>query len=443
MATAAPSTIIFHDNSDWRHWNNIFTDKVEAAGLKEVIFGDDSLMEKPPRKPQFSDYPRDPKLPALPEPEGSASIETVEGNTQPQEPRAQEMDDLKKADRDTINARFACYDRDMKQWTWELKVVGELKNWLRSSLEPSLIDTLAPSGSSLKQWYQNIRESALPEQKLEKRKVHTEYKEHLASITKAMKRIPEWLTRWQTLLLKGKQVGVVACEDPETWYPDLMEAIQKVPSLETFHFTADANYEPQILAGRMTAAQYVVEIKRAYEKANPQHRKTPRSAAFPSLHGRGDSSDENAETDDSSKRKPQSRAQQLPHEPKPSRIPPSGGDDASSDEPGRGRSQKKRPRADTKPRSRSASRPRPGAQEKKRVKFDKKIEKNTEGYSAECLGCYNAHKLKDCYYVFPDLAHYDFFFRHDKKKLVEFRMANDLELQKAVAEINKKRNAQH
>ena len=62
------------------------------------------------------------------------------------------------------------------------------------------------------------------------------------------------------------QAGVAACLDPETWYPDLMEAIQNVPSLETFHFPADATYEPLIFSERMTAAQYVVEIKRAYEK---------------------------------------------------------------------------------------------------------------------------------------------------------------------------------
>ena len=61
----------------------------------------------------------------------------------------------------------------------------------------------------------------------------------------------------------------------------------------------------------------------------------------------------------------------------------------------------------------------------------------------EYLGYYNAHKLKNYYYIFPNLAPYDFFFYYNKKKFIKFKIANDLELQKAIAEINKEKNTQH
>lgn len=128
MATQVPQTIIYREGSDWRRWNNIFTDKVEAAGLKEAIFGDDALMTKPPRKPQYSDYEKAPDI--VPRPATRST--TVE----PELPtRATGLDELSKDHRDIINARFMHYDRDLKQWNWELKVVGELKNWFRTSLD--------------------------------------------------------------------------------------------------------------------------------------------------------------------------------------------------------------------------------------------------------------------------------------------------------------------
>ncbi|KAL6362808.1 hypothetical protein LRP88_04118 [Fusarium phalaenopsidis] len=371
--------------NDWGNWDKAFKLKANSARIWQLVNPDTSDQPMPrPIRPLVSTYYRriPPQRVELERPlQTRGSSQTLAPTYTPESTdptqQAQHISELTAEDKASFQSERKDYDQDYREFEQEQSRIDKMKDWMMETVATGLITSAFDPEQDLRSWYINLRDSVgatTTEQQVEAR---AKYQKTLASMPKAAKDFPRWLTDWEQATHQAQAKGIGGLDNPNVWFDDLCKVIQ--PSygnwVSIYHGIYQDKLEAKTLSIRDVAKNLRAEVSR---KGLLQPTKTAparvKRGAFGPTYGQDpdptDQSDQEQDLGQEGQQPARSSGSAGPSQPK--------------------RTSKKRKSEQ------------PVSQSKRTKSKQVRDQGNTNSSCEACGGLY--HGLSDCYYLFPSKA---------------------------------------
>lgn len=380
ITASAYQRIFLRTFEDWADWDRAFRTKANSAKIWDLINPDkdDQPMMRPIR-PSVSSYNR--RLLPMQTRSQTAASEM----TDPDQP-AQSIAELTAEDRATYQSERKDYDQDYREFEQQHQWIDKVKNWVSDTVDKSLKASSCDPEQDLRSWYTNLRDSVGASQTEQQNAALAKYQKILATVPKASKNFPTWLTDWEQATHEAQTRGIGGLDNPNVWFNNLCLAID--PVLATWVSNYQGIYQDKLddktLSIRTVAKNLRTEVsRRGYQP--PARGPVPRAKG--GAYGPTYDDDHNQADQPDQEQDPDQEGQQAG--------------------PSRPRRNRKRKSDQTGPPA------------KKIKPQDDRDQSNSPSCEA-CGGSW--HNWPKCYYVFPSRAPADFEFRPLIQDAVKYRL---------------------
>lgn len=402
--------VILVDMNEWAPWYRQFKLRCEGLKMWELVDpeGTKQMLEKPvlPDPPEISSYE---SIISLPTSSSTASSSRTRGNTQPARrdesvaPSARgppiRISDLSitgqddyRTDLEAYKLRIESYKYKENAYKEEQAKYDQLIRHIVDTVSPHLQLTCCDLSKPIRDWIKLLQETVGIDSEDERLRARERYQNALRPM-----RTPghweTWLTEYDQAATRAESLGVSEVQNVQDVINDFLGAIGKIAPSWKATFSGPG-YDP----ATMNRKKVMKLFRDHMSQSNPSKGKQKSAFAAGEVSFlAGGESDQDIQGDASGmlNRAPSAQTQGNPAK---------SGKKRKAD----GQQTKTKP-----PRSRIHA-----------------------AAGDECLACGQRHHLSDCYYAFPEKAPEWFKFNRTIARLVEYKMNNDNELQRAMNNLN-------